>query len=142
MLSRREVLTCGAGLLAGRAAQAQPSKAPIIRTVLKDVAPESLVGATLFHEHLSLAADFMPKWMAYEMRLMAERFVGDGMLPEAGDVERLTKILGRPLHTYRDFAAQIGVELLPDLADAPLRAQAEQFIERAIKRKQGKFDKT
>jgi len=52
-------------------------------------------------------ASFMPKWMAYEMRLMAERFVGDGMLPEAGDVERLTKILGRPLHTYREFAAQI-----------------------------------
>jgi len=52
-------------------------------------------------------ASFMPKWMAYEMRLMAERFVGDGMLPETGDVERLTKILGRPLHTYRDFAAQI-----------------------------------
>jgi uncharacterized protein YbjT (DUF2867 family) len=50
---------------------------------------------------------FMPKWMAYEMRLMAERFVGDGMLPEAGDVERLTKILGRPLHSYREFAAQI-----------------------------------
>jgi uncharacterized protein YbjT (DUF2867 family) len=52
-------------------------------------------------------ASFMPKWMAYEMRLMAERFVGDGMLPEAGDVERLTKILGRPLHSYREFAAQI-----------------------------------
>jgi uncharacterized protein YbjT (DUF2867 family) len=50
---------------------------------------------------------FMPKWMAYEMRLMAERFVGDGMLPEAGDVDRLTKILGRPLHSYREFAAQI-----------------------------------
>jgi len=41
------------------------------------------------------------------MRLMAERYVTDGMIPEAGDVERLTKILGRPLHTYRDFAAQI-----------------------------------
>jgi uncharacterized protein YbjT (DUF2867 family) len=52
-------------------------------------------------------ASFMPKWMAYEMRLMAERFVGDGMLPEAGDVERLTKILGRPSHSYREFAAQI-----------------------------------
>ncbi len=50
---------------------------------------------------------FMPKWMAYEMRLMAERFVGDGMIPDTGDVERLTGILGRPLHTYRDFAAQI-----------------------------------
>ncbi|MFB9240676.1 NmrA/HSCARG family protein [Massilia antarctica] len=52
-------------------------------------------------------ATFMPKWMAYEMRLMAERYVSDGMVPEAGDVERLTKILGRPLHTYRDFASEI-----------------------------------
>ncbi|NTZ83403.1 NmrA/HSCARG family protein [Burkholderia metallica] len=52
-------------------------------------------------------ARFMPKWMAYEMRLMAERFVSDGMVPEAGDVERLTTILGRPLRTYRDFAAAL-----------------------------------
>ena len=51
-------------------------------------------------------AGFMPKWMAYEMRLMAERFVSDGMIPEAGDVERLTKILGRPLHSYRNFATE------------------------------------
>lgn len=52
-------------------------------------------------------ATFMPKWMAYEMRLMAERYVSDGMVAETGDVERLTKILGRPLHTYRDFASEI-----------------------------------
>lgn len=52
-------------------------------------------------------ATFMPKWMAYEMRLMAERYVSDGMIPEVGDVERLTKILGRPLHSYRDFATEI-----------------------------------
>ncbi|WP_175682094.1 SDR family oxidoreductase [Burkholderia cenocepacia] len=52
-------------------------------------------------------AKFMPKWMAYEMRLMAERFVSDGMVPEAGDVERLTAILGRPLRTYRDFVAAL-----------------------------------
>jgi len=52
-------------------------------------------------------ANFMPKWMAYEMRLMAERFVGDGMIPEAGDVARLTQMLGRPLHAYRDFATQV-----------------------------------
>ncbi|TIV51296.1 MAG: NmrA/HSCARG family protein, partial [Mesorhizobium sp.] len=50
-------------------------------------------------------ASFMPKWTAYEMRLMAERYVSDGMIPEADDVVRLTSILGRPLHTYRDFAA-------------------------------------
>ncbi|WP_250471899.1 NmrA family NAD(P)-binding protein [Caballeronia sp. GAFFF1] len=52
-------------------------------------------------------AGFMPKWMAYEMRLMAERYVSDGMVPEDGDVERLVRLLGRPLHTYRDFVTQL-----------------------------------
>ncbi len=52
-------------------------------------------------------ASFMPKWMAYEMRLMAERYVSDGMIPDAGDVERLGKILGRPLHSYRNYASEI-----------------------------------
>ena len=52
-------------------------------------------------------ANFLPKWMAYEMRLMAERYISDGMIPEVGDVERLTKILGRPLHSYRNFATEI-----------------------------------
>lgn len=50
---------------------------------------------------------FMPAWMAYDMRLMSERFLSDGMVPEAGDVERLVRILGRPLRTYRAFAAGI-----------------------------------
>ena len=50
---------------------------------------------------------FMPSWMAYDMRLMSERFLTDGMVPEAGDVERLTALLGRPLRSYRDFAAEI-----------------------------------
>jgi len=51
--------------------------------------------------------NFMPAWMAYDMRLMSERFLTEGMVPEAGDVERLTKLLGRPLRSYRDFATQI-----------------------------------
>jgi uncharacterized protein YbjT (DUF2867 family) len=50
---------------------------------------------------------FMPKWMAYEMRLMAERYVSDGMIPKTGDAERLVAMLGRPLHSYRAFAAGI-----------------------------------
>ncbi len=55
-------------------------------------------------------ATFMPKWTAYEMRLMAERYVSDGMIPKAGDVERMTKLLGRPLHSYRDFAAALATK--------------------------------
>lgn len=51
--------------------------------------------------------NFMPGWMAYNMRLMAERFLTDGMVPKAGDVERLTALLGRPLRTYRDLVAEI-----------------------------------
>lgn len=50
---------------------------------------------------------FMPSWMAFDMRLMSERFLTEGMIPEAGDVERLTGLLGRPLHSYRDFASAI-----------------------------------
>lgn len=49
---------------------------------------------------------FVPAWMAYDMRLMGERFLTDGMLPDAGDVERLTALLGRPLRQYRDFASE------------------------------------
>ena len=50
---------------------------------------------------------FMPNWMAFDMRLMSERFLSDGMIPEAGDVKRLAALLGRPLRSYHDFASEI-----------------------------------
>jgi len=50
---------------------------------------------------------FMPPWMAYDMRLMAERFLTDGMIPEAGDVKHLTALLGRPPRSYQQFASEI-----------------------------------
>jgi len=50
---------------------------------------------------------FSPAWMAFDMRLMAERFQSEGMIPEAGDVDRLTAMLGRPLRSYRAFAADV-----------------------------------
>lgn len=52
-------------------------------------------------------ATFMPGWAAYEMRLMAERYVSDGMIPHHGDRERLTALLGRPLYRYRETAVRI-----------------------------------
>ncbi|MAW98299.1 MAG: NmrA family transcriptional regulator [Sphingomonas sp.] len=52
-------------------------------------------------------ATFMPRWTAYEMRLMAERYVSDGMIPQDGDRERLVNLLGRPLHSYRETAVRI-----------------------------------
>ena len=50
---------------------------------------------------------FMPSWMAFDMRLMAERFLSHGMLPEVGDRDQLTTLLGRPLRSYRDYVSQI-----------------------------------
>ncbi|WP_252106386.1 MULTISPECIES: NmrA family NAD(P)-binding protein [unclassified Halomonas] len=97
-----------------------PSKLPL--ETINLVGPDTLTGddiATIWSRVLerpiayggddpsgfeqSMAA-FMPAWMAYEMRLMAERYVSDGMIPEKGDVERLTTLLGRPLHRYHDAA--------------------------------------
>jgi phosphotriesterase-related protein len=72
-LTRRESLRLlGAGMAAsllpaGGSAATPPQfpKNAIVRTVLMDVPPASLAGGTtLFHEHLSLAPDFMPKWIA------------------------------------------------------------------------------
>ncbi|MFN7981953.1 MAG: hypothetical protein U0Q11_08860 [Vicinamibacterales bacterium] len=41
-------------------------KGAVIRTILKDYAPEELAGgATLFHEHMSFADDFMTRWTGY-----------------------------------------------------------------------------
>ena len=71
--TRREAL----GLLGmGMAAAALPEcasaaavtfpKGAVIRTILKDYAPEDLAGgSTLFHEHMSFADDFMTRWTGY-----------------------------------------------------------------------------
>ncbi len=69
MQTRREALgLIGAAVWQGIAYGADDPKFPkgaIIRTILKDLPPEALTGgATLFHEHLSLAPDFMPRWIA------------------------------------------------------------------------------
>lgn len=102
---------------------AAPGKLPI--ETINLVGPDTLTGpelASIWSETLGRPVayggddptgfetnltNFLPKWMAYEMRLMAERYVSEGMVPQAGDVERLTRILGRPLGKYRDFAAAL-----------------------------------
>jgi phosphotriesterase-related protein len=70
-LRRREILGMfgfGAAALSLPHARAADgfAKGAVIRTILKDLPPEELAGgATLFHEHMSLAPDFMPRWMAF-----------------------------------------------------------------------------
>jgi phosphotriesterase-related protein len=73
MITRRDSLKLmGLGAAAATLPQvvsAEPLSFPkgaVIRTVLKDYAPEDLAGGpTLFHEHMSYPADFMPRWNVY-----------------------------------------------------------------------------
>jgi uncharacterized protein YbjT (DUF2867 family) len=51
-------------------------------------------------------ASFGPGWLAYDMRLMMAGIQRFGMQAEAGTVERLQAILGRPLRTYEEFVRE------------------------------------
>ncbi|NKM72238.1 SDR family oxidoreductase [Rhizobium laguerreae] len=120
MIDIRDIAEIAALELLRRERSAEPL--PLDRINL--VGPETLTGADIaaiwsdvlarpiayggdntegFEQNLK---QFMPAWMAYDMRLMGERFLTDGMLPETGDVERLTKLLGRPLRSYSAFASE------------------------------------
>src|SRR5205814_10382436 len=71
-LTRRQALEflgigAAAAAFPGGAFAQEPAfpKGAIIRTILKDYAPEDLAGgATLFHEHMQLAPDFNAKFAA------------------------------------------------------------------------------
>jgi phosphotriesterase-related protein len=86
--TRREALgMLGIGAVAAALPEFVSAAAPtfprgaIIRTILKDYAPEELAGgATLFHEHMSFASDFMTRWTGYA----AETRALNGPPPAAG----------------------------------------------------------
>jgi uncharacterized protein YbjT (DUF2867 family) len=99
--------------------------APLPRVIMNVVGPDSLTGdkiAAIWSEALGRTIAYggddtaafekamqayTPAWMAYDMRLMAERFQTDGMIPDAGDVEMLEKLLGRQLRSYKAFATEL-----------------------------------
>ncbi|WP_230534422.1 SDR family oxidoreductase [Microvirga roseola] len=98
--------------------------APLPREIIPVVGPDRLTGkaiASIWSEVLGQPVSnggddvrtfeetlkaFTPGWMAYDMRLMVERFQTDGMLADSEDVSRLVQRLGRPLHSYREFATR------------------------------------
>jgi uncharacterized protein YbjT (DUF2867 family) len=121
MIDARDIGEIAAIELVRREASAEPLPSERINLVGPDTLTgadaaaiwSDVLGRTIAYPGDDVAAfeqnlrQFMPSWMAFDMRLMGERFVSDGMVPEAGDVERLTTLLGRPLRTYRDFVAGI-----------------------------------
>ncbi|QIS18933.1 SDR family oxidoreductase [Nocardia terpenica] len=51
-------------------------------------------------------AQFLPGWMAHDLRLMFHRFQTDGMTAAPGTEHRLQELLGRPMRSYADFARE------------------------------------
>jgi uncharacterized protein YbjT (DUF2867 family) len=47
-----------------------------------------------------------PAWLAYDMRLMVNRYQQDGAAASKAEVERLAALLGRQPRSYRDFAVE------------------------------------
>ena len=97
----------------------------IIRTVLKDLPPGALAGgATLFHEHLSVGPDFMPRVMAQFRILLGP----NAALPPLGPPEQrqLLQDLGVMTQEMRSTAAQ-GVACIVD-AGHPDMGRSFQFL--------------
>ena len=89
--TRREALgILGMGVAAAAlpefASAAAPTfpKGAVIRTILKDYAPDELAGgATLFHEHMSFADNFMTRWTGYAIDTRRETAMPGAPAPGA-----------------------------------------------------------
>ncbi len=97
---------------------------PLPRETIDVVGPDVLTGAGLaaiwaevLGKPVSYGGDdldaferqmrgYAPAWLAYDIRLMLSRFQASGLSVEPEDIERLTRSLGRPLRSYRDFAVE------------------------------------
>lgn len=51
-----------------------------------------------------------PAWLAYDMRLMMQRYQQDGAVASPTDIARLTTLLGRAPRSYREFATAMAAE--------------------------------
>jgi phosphotriesterase-related protein len=125
-------------------------KGAIIRTILKDISPETLAGATLFHEHLSMLLRTRPgapprephfsgdiDLMVSEVQAAGKDGVGcivdGGAKALGGSVENLRKIamrtdvhivVGGGLHTRGNYPPDIATKTAEQIADDFLRDAA------------------
>ena len=93
----------GPSLLSG------PGAASIWSDVLKKQIRYGGEALDAWEEQMRKAA---PSWMAFDMRMMLQGYLERGFGAEDGDVEKLTKLLGRPPRSYKDFAQETAREWL------------------------------
>jgi phosphotriesterase-related protein len=131
--SRRDMICClGAAAAAAFAhslgAAEEKLRFPsgaVIRTVLKDLPPDALAGgATLFHEHLSVGDDFMPRVMAQFRKLLGP----DVPLPPLSSPEQMRSMKNiEVMAAEMRAAAADGVACIVD-AGHPDMGRSFQFL--------------
>ena len=102
----------------------EQAAAPLGRETYALVGPDSLTGegiAALWSEALGRAIRYggddlgameqrmktaLPAWHALDLRLMFRRYQTNGAIASAGDIARLTRLLGHPPRSYRAFARE------------------------------------
>jgi phosphotriesterase-related protein len=140
---RSEIGIAAAQTAAPAAKRGTFPKGAIIRTILRDISPETLTGATLFHEHLSMLLRPRPgapprephfsgdiDLMVTEVQAAGKDGVGcivdGGAKALGGSVENLKKIamrsnvhivVGGGLHTKSNYPAQIATKTAEQIAD-------------------------
>jgi uncharacterized protein YbjT (DUF2867 family) len=51
-----------------------------------------------------------PAWLAYDLRLMMQRYQDDGAVASAAEIARFSTLLGRAPRSYQDFVKEMAVE--------------------------------
>jgi len=64
---------------------------------------------TILEQRLKAVA---PAWLAYDMRLMMQRYQNDGAIASGEQVQHLATLLGREPRSYRDFAHDTAADWL------------------------------
>ena len=129
-LSRREAIAllgaAGAGLWTSARAAAQTPLFPrgaVIRTLLKDISPESITGSTLFHEHLSIRYPLtralaeaqgrpIPATFSDDLDLMVEETKGAGKDGVGCIVDGGHPDMDRDLDALKRIATESGVHIV------------------------------
>jgi uncharacterized protein YbjT (DUF2867 family) len=99
------------------------SESPLPRETYELVGPDALTGdsiaaiwAAALNREIRFGGDDLdalearmksagPEWLAFDMRLMMQRYQLDGAVASASEIARLTALLGRAPRAYRHFAA-------------------------------------
>ena len=111
-----------AELAASRLLRREAAASPLPHDAVELVGPDNLTGPDLaalwsaaLGRQIRYAGDdleameqkmaaFAPGWLAYDMRLMMNRYQQDGATATATELDRLTALLGHAPRSYRDFA--------------------------------------